>query len=542
MDSVQQSRELDFNYSFSEATKQKILGNYSQAISYLYHCLELKPDNAATFYQLAEIFKDRNDFKRAIYFASKSVATEPQNIWYNYMLAKLYQYSGNIDSSIMVYKKIVKLEPRYMDHRFNLALLYLKTENLKQARKLLLKLKEEFGLNEEIAITLFQVYKVEKKDDKGLQILKEAITLFPDETRFYGLMAEEFVSLSKYDSALVYYNKLFAIDPDNEKGLFSLIEYYRIQKKFDKVIYHARRFINSEEFKVTDKLDILINLVSNQALLSGYSDSIQSLINLAIRLHSDESKFRTIAADFYIKNSRYPEAKQELIFLVENFPENYFIYEQLLYVLNSLTDYSSICNYSKLAISRFKDKSFFYLMLGISSFHLKRYEEAVNALTDGLQYTRNNRELNIQFYTYLGEAYNRLGDHSKSDYFFEVLLKLDPNNTYVLNNYSYYLALRKEKLNVAIKNMEHCLSIDSNSPHYLDTFGWLLFLNGRLEESKLQIEKALGLGGSDNSEILEHYIQILFKLGNKEDSYRYYLMLKEKHIPSNEIKLLFENE
>ncbi len=47
------------------------------------------------------------------------------------------------------------------------------------------------------------------------------------------------------------------------------------------------------------------------------------------------------------------------------------------------------------------------------------------------------------------EAYYRLEDFEKSDSIFEALIAEDPQNYMVLNNYSYYLAEREEKLGKA---------------------------------------------------------------------------------------------
>ena len=187
-------------------------------------------------------------------------------------------------------------------------------------------------------------------------------------------MAEEFVSKNKYDSALVYYNKLFAIDPNNDKGLFSFIEYYRILGKYDKVLELSREFIANTDFKIEDKIEIFVNMLSNTQLMSEHSDCFSSLIKFAIKLYPDESKFHTIAADFYLKNNQYENARKELVIITEMYPDNYFVWEQLLYVLNSLSAYKDIYEYTNELLLKFLDKPFVYLMNGISSFHLKKYQ------------------------------------------------------------------------------------------------------------------------------------------------------------------------
>lgn len=48
---------------------------------------------------------------------------------------------------------------------------------------------------------------------------------------------------------------------------------------------------------------------------------------------------------------------------------------------------------------------------------------------------------------------------------------------------------------------------------YQDTYGWVLFKAARYEEAKKWLEKSIANGGDANPTILEHYGDILWKLG-----------------------------
>ena len=43
----------------------------------------------------------------------------------------------------------------------------------------------------------------------------------------------------------------------------------------------------------------------------------------------------------------------------------------------------------------------------------------------------------------MGDAYNEVKEHTKSDSCYQEALKLDPNNANVLNNFSYYLSVAR---------------------------------------------------------------------------------------------------
>ena len=62
-----------------------------------------------------------------------------------------------------------------------------------------------------------------------------------------------------------------------------------------------------------------------------------------------------------------------------------------------------------------------------------------------------NPNLLSQFYASLGDAHYAKDELNKSDDAYNKSLEILPENTYVLNNYSYYLSLRKTRLQQAAK-------------------------------------------------------------------------------------------
>jgi Tfp pilus assembly protein PilF len=129
----------------------------------------------------------------------------------------------------------------------------------------------------------------------------------------------------------------------------------------------------------------------------------------------------------------------------------------------------------------------------------------------------------------LGDAYNGLGDHAKSDEAYELVLKDDPKNEHVLNNYSYFLSLRKEKLDRALAMSAQLVERNPSSPTYLDTHAWVLYVRKEYGKARSFLEKAVaadpnGISGT----ILEHYGDVLFQLGEKDKAIEQWKKAKQK--------------
>ena len=103
-----------------------------------------------------------------------------------------------------------------------------------------------------------------------------------------------------------------------------------------------------------------------------------------------------------------------------------------------------------------------------------------------------------------------------SDKEFEEALQLDPDNDNVLNNYAYYLALRKQNLSKAEKLSKRSIELSPNNVSYMDTFGWILFQQEKYSEAKIYFEKALDKGGFNRPAIVEHLGDVFYKLNQPD--------------------------
>ena len=145
--------------------------------------------------------------------------------------------------------------------------------------------------------------------------------------------------------------------------------------------------------------------------------------------------------------------------------------------------------------------------------------------------------MKIQAYNLKAEIYRELGDNENSDKTFEDILSFDPENLLVRNNYAYYLSIREEKLRKAEELSKYTIEAEPENPTYLDTYGWVLFKLGKIEEAKNYIESAIRNGAYNNSEVLEHYAEIMIKMNKCQEALEAYKKIKEIDSTYNEVIL-----
>jgi len=115
-------------------------------------------------------------------------------------------------------------------------------------------------------------------------------------------------------------------------------------------------------------------------------------------------------------------------------------------------------------------------------------------------------------YPILGDAYQALGNNAASDAAFEKALAANPKDDHVLNNYSYFLSIRKEKLALADTLSARLVLDHPKNGTYLDTRAWVLYELKRYDEARVAMEAALMDRENVSATLWEHYGDVLFRL------------------------------
>ena len=532
--------EINYQYTFTEGIKKKVTGNLREAIPYFTECIRINPKSDAAHYELSSILTMGGNYNEALKYMKKANKIDPQNVWYQLQMASLYHAMGMRDSTILMYEEIHENYPERTDIYFNLATLHGEYGDEERAIKIFDELEEQYGSNETILLAKQQIYSKSGELDKAINEVLKLIHAYPNEVRFYGILAELYWSEKRDDEALKTYEKLFEIDPDNGLGQLSMFEYYKNREEQEKMLDVVDKIINNDKIGVNKKIQIMIQFFTNEDNFERNKKRIGRAIGALAKRYPEDTRVKTLKADYHIKVGEFEEAAVELRFVTQRERTNFIIWEQLLYVENAIEEYDRLYEETEEAIELFPGAPTVYLLRGIAAMELGKNKEAIKAFQGGIGLIEENKALEIQFYSMLGEAYKNDGNDTMSDESFEKALDLDNENLFVLNNYGYYLALREEKLDEALKMSKKCIEKEPDNSTYLDTYAWILFKLKRYDMAKKYIEKAIENSGKNSSEIVEHYGDILMILGEKEKAIMQWKKAAELGGNSEELKKKIE--
>lgn len=512
---------------FHEANKEKILGNYSEAEKLFRQLLENEPDNATVHYELARVIRKQNKESEALRLAEKAVELDPGNTWFKLYLAELYEDNNKIDEAVELVEELLAQDPDNEDYYHMLAGAYMLKGQRGEALDILNRLESKFGPDEDIILQKKELYLREGKFSKAVEEMRKLIRHSPRDTRYLSILAEMYMQEEDYDEAFKLYREVQEIDPGDPYIHMSLAEYYRRTGDNDASFVELRKGFANPRLDIDTKVKILMSFYAVGEVYEEMRPQGLELTNILVATHPGDAKAHSVRADFLSRDKRYPEARDALLRVISIDSSKYVVWEQLLRIELQLKKFSDVTSHADRAIDLFPSMPLLYLFKGIGAYNIKEYQKAASAFDLGSKLVVDNPKLKMDFFTYAADTYQELGEYQRSSRYYEKVLEYDEDNVYVLNNYSYFLALRKENLEKAAGMALRANELEPGNSSYEDTYAWVLYMQGKYEEAKIWLEKALSNSGSNSDVILEHYGDVLYKLGEQEKAREYWLKALE---------------
>ena len=508
----------EFEYLFIEGIKQKTLGNYDEAIKIFSRCLEIDSRSSATLYEMANIHVTRGDFQSSMFLLEKAVSLNPENQYYRMLLVKVYQQNKLFEKGAAEYEKLSKLFPDNTDYPFYRAAMLVMAGKNEQALSLYNQLEQKLGISEPISVGKQQIFTQSGDKKAAYAEIEKLITANPGVSKYYGLLADMYLADKNREQALVNYNKILEIDPNDGFVHLSIASFYLEDNDSVKAYEHIKLAFKNQELELETKAQMYLLLIKPGP--SRISDEKQlELLHLMIDAHIDDERPRALMVDFFQTKKQTEEARRELRLVLDMKKDNYQYWERLLLFNNELLDWSSMNEDCKKALEYFPDQPLIYILKSVGLLQQKRYGDLLAVVDSALVNVKNDSKVLSQLYTYRAEAFYNLKRYNEAFDVFDKVVELDPENYMAMNNYAYYLSLKGERLGVAEKLSAKVIQANPDNPTYLDTYAWVFFMKKDYQLARFYMETALSKTVEDSAVLVEHYGDILFYLNEKESAY-----------------------
>jgi len=512
---------------FTEGEKFYILEDYAKALFYFQQVLEYSPSNATVFYKIAEVYlkgSKEEDLIQAAQNIESALRLEKKNKYFYLLAAQIYVAQHQFGKAAQSLQTMMKEISGSEEHLYELASIYLQDNQLDDALNTYNQAEGALGVTELSSFQKQRIYLIKGKLNEAIAEGEKLIRAYPDEERYVMGLAETLAQHGRAAIGINYLEKFIADRPDAGSSKMLLAGLYRESGQEQKSREYVLSIFDDPQIEVSSK--VLMLGTYNAALSQNKSKKVndpdlETFVEILFKklelIYPRDADVHLVGGDLYLMLEKNEEARNEYSKAVHYGASSLEAWQNLLFLETQAGLSDSVIVHAEQGLELFPNQGMIYYFNGVAHLRKKNYRDAVQTLEQSRKLSTNNPNLLGEVCSMLGDAYNATKENEKSDKAYEDALTINPNNEYVLNNYSYYLAMRKVNLEKAERMSSLLIKNHPDNVSYLDTYAWVLYQESKYKEAKRAIEKVFPLG-KPNAIHYEHYGDILYQLGDIDEA------------------------
>ena len=519
-----EKEKMQLEATFIEGCREKnIAGKPEAAENAFRDCLKLDPKNVAVKYELSKLLQITNRLDEATKLAKECVDADPKNQWFHLSYIDALRLKKDFVQSAEAFEKMIKYFPERSDLIESMAIEYAMSKNYVKAFKIYEELEKRYGQNETFTLNKVKLLREQNKFNEAEAELKKLIETNPKEPRYHAYLAEYYEETNAPAKAKDVYEKLLILDPNNPMVHLIMANYYKEQGRTEDSHNERKIAFSNPDLPINVKTEILQWYFNHHPEFTsmGYE-----LCDIMLKVHAKSPEAHTVYAEFLIRDKKIMEAYEHYLIAARCDKTHLTTWLGLMEIEADLNKFDSLELHSAAAMELFPNQPIPYYYNGLANLKIRNYKKSAQSFYDGVEFVYDDKVLMMSFYSNLGDVYSFLEEYEKSDKAYDDALKINPDEAYVLNNYAYYLSVRKEKLEKAEKLSKRANDLVRDNPSYIDTYGWILFQQGKFKEAEEWLVRAVKLG-KNRPLILEHYGDVMFKLSKPDEALKYWKLANE---------------
>lgn len=504
---------------FIDGQRFLMLEDFDRAYFYFQKAREIKPDDAAINFKIAEILLRANRVEDAMDYGMRAVSADPDNKYYNLVMAEAFTKQGELEKAAKILESLMANSEENQNYILDLASLYLSMGDADKALDALNRAEDYYGMAEQLTVQKQRIYLRKNDLNSAIREGEKLIEAHPGNSQFVLNLVEILFNNGRTKQALDLVNQSLESYPNQGDLQLAAYALYKDLGEIDRAqSLMLKAFANPDlEGKVKADAfgDVLreVKTVRRDALLDQLEASMRSL-------HPNDPDVLIVLGDRLMLNDKKGEALDLYKEAIKYSPSNAQVLQAVITTKFELQkEYSDIETYTIIAVDEHPDRPEFWFFDGTAKLAQKKGEEAEISFLKSIEVNRSrNKQLDLLVQASLGDTYHLLGKKEEAFEAYEAVLKSKPDDEHVLNNYAYFLSLSKQDLDKAKSMSERLVKRFPTNSTYLDTHAWVLFQLQDYENAKIYMERALENEEKPSGVMLEHYGDILYHLGNRSEA------------------------
>ena len=509
---------LRYDSYFLQALVQREKGNLDAAFDLLQHCIKINPQAAEAYYFLAQYYQilrgDSTNLKTAQQYILKAAELEPDNATFLETVAQSYISQAEYEKAIPVVEQLYNQDKSREELLEMLFELYQQTDNTDKAIETLNRLEAAEGKSERLSYAKSEIYT--KTGDKKAAIaeMQELARQYPNDLNYKGMYADMLLRNDEEQQALKLYNEILAEEPDNTRAQVSLRSYYRVQGEIEKADSLTEVILLNKNTTNEQRIYLMRQMVADSERTDGDSTQILNMFHKMLAVPQKNADIATLCAAYMdLKKMPRDSVRAMLQTVLSIAPDNAAARLQLVSFAWDRKDHQEVITLCQDARQYNPEEMAFYYYQGMAYYQEEDKDQALSAFQNGIGVINeeSNPDIVSDFYAVMGDLLHQKGLAREAFEAYDSCLQWKDDNIMCLNNYAYYLSELDEQLDKAEQMSYKTIKAEPKNATYLDTYAWILFMQGRYAEAKIYIDQALQNDSDSNAVITEHagdiYIQ-----------------------------------
>ena len=499
--------ELRFKYFYLEAINQQQNENFDAAFDLYRHCLTIDPNAAEVYFALAGYYGALDQDSLTVKYFKKAAELSPANNTYMERLAEVYINENRIDDAIESYESLYEQNKDRSDVLSMLFRLYEHKKDYPKMLSTLSRIEMVDGASERLSLARMNVYEQQGKQKEALAELKNLAQKHPYDMNYRVMMGNWLLQNGQKEAAYQEYQYVLSEEPENTLAQMSLMDYYQAEGQDSIASVMKEKILASDKTPVDTKVTLMRQVVQDNERQGGDSTQVLAMFRRILSQKQTNSDMAELCAAYMsLKKMPSDTICQALERVLEIAPDNAGARIQLLQHIWDTKDFDRIIDLSKTALQYNPEEMAFYYFLGLAYSQKDMRDEALATFRKGTSVIneQSNRDIASDFYAIMGDILHEKGLASEAYAAYDSCLQYKDDNLGCLNNYAYYLSEENKDLSKAEQMSYRTVKAEPENSTYLDTYAWILFMQGRYAEAKIYIDQAIKNDSTASVVLLEH--------------------------------------
>ena len=514
-----------FQRTYFEAQNHFLKGDLELAYSSFLSCLELEPEEGSLHFDLAKIDLSLERYEGAMEHLNIVCAIDEENRWYHEYRAQAAVPLRQFDLAFKDLAFVQEQQPGDLDWTLEWSLILADAGAPEQGLLLCEHYETLAPRDPDLLLQTLYLHEMLEQYEEIYSSLEQAVRLHPNVPEFKLQWAQMLQATGQAEQAMQVLSSMAKDDPTNGIVQLELAQLYTQFDNIDQAQAALKNAFESDDVYPEEKHEILIQYLQIISLAeaspevdleASVNESVDELLEIALRMHPRDAAILMVAADFQQLRGELSVSQKLLMRAVDSDPGNRLAWSNLIALDANLGALEEMARHAVDAMERFPLDVEFALMTGMAHLDLGDYDTSADALQRGLGLIADDTALEARVAGMLGDALHALGEADRAAAAYEQSLANDPNNPMVLNNHAYYLALEGKNLERALECSSLALALNPSSANLMDTHAWVLYKLERYPEALDYITQALFYSEKQGPAFLDHDGDIRAAMGDQE--------------------------